>query len=171
MASIFGHSAVSYTLARIIDNKKLKYLLIAAIFSSILPDFDVLAFKLGVAYEHPLGHRGFTHSILFAVVWAYILMKLFGNEAKKIWFLVIFLSTISHGVLDAMTDGGKGVGFFIPFINDRFFLPLRVIKISPVGYKQFFSDWGIQVISSEIKYVLLPCTLILLILYTFKKVR
>ena len=44
MASIFGHSAVSFTLARIIDNKNLKYLLIAAIFSSILPDFDVVAF-------------------------------------------------------------------------------------------------------------------------------
>lgn len=121
MASIFGHSAVSFTLAKIIDNKNLKYLLIAAIFSSILPDFDVVAFKLGIAYEHPLGHRGFTHSILFAAVWAYILMKLFGNQQKKIWFTVIFLSTISHGVLDAMTDGGKGVGFFIPFINDRFF--------------------------------------------------
>jgi len=171
MASIFGHSAVSFTLARIIDNKNLKHLLIAAIFSSILPDFDVVAFKLGIAYEHPLGHRGFTHSIVFAVVWAYILMKLFGNQQKIIWFTVIFLSTISHGVLDAMTDGGKGVGFFIPFINDRFFFPLRVLKVSPVGFKQFFSDWGIQVISSEIKYVLVPCSLILLILYIVKKVR
>lgn len=169
MASIFGHSAVSYALTKIIDNKNLKYLVIAAIFSSILPDVDVVAFKLGVAYEHPLGHRGFTHSIVFAVVWAYILMKILGNEQKKIWFTVIFLSTISHGVLDAMTDGGKGIGFFIPFINDRFFLPLRVIKVSPVGYRQFFSDWGIQVIYSEIKYVLVPCSLILLILYTFKK--
>jgi len=171
MASIFGHSAVGYTLTKLMDNKNLKWLLLAAIISTILPDFDVISFKLGIPYIHPLGHRGFTHSILFALLWALLLMSTLGRQNKTLWFLVIFLSTVSHGILDAMTTGGRGIGFFIPFNNDRFFFPFQVIRVSPLGFKKFFSEWRMQVIFSEIKYVLLPCLLILLFLYLFKKSR
>jgi inner membrane protein len=160
MASVFGHSVVGFTLSRLIDNKNSKYLLFAAIFSTILPDFDVIGFRFGIPYLHPFGHRGFTHSIFFALLWALILMYTIGKTNKLIWFLVIFLSTLSHGILDAMTSGGKGVGFFIPFNNNRFFFPFREIKVSPIGVEKFFSEWGIQVIFSEIKYVFLPCFLI-----------
>lgn len=168
MASIFGHSVVGYTLVKVIDKQSMKWLVIAAIFSTILPDFDVIAFNFGIPYSHPMGHRGFTHSILFALLWAVILMLVLGRKNKPIWFLVIFLSTLSHGILDAMTSGGRGVGFFIPFNNDRFFFPFREIKVSPIGISDFFSEWGMQVVFSEIKYIVLPCLLILVFLY-FKK--
>tara|TARA_R110001592_G_scaffold140302_6_gene361233 strand:- start:1054 stop:1314 length:261 start_codon:yes stop_codon:yes gene_type:complete len=82
MASIFGHSVVGYTVSKIIDNKNTKWLLLAAVFSTILPDFDVIGFKLGIPYSHPLGHRGFTHSILFAVIWALLLMVTIGKEKR-----------------------------------------------------------------------------------------
>src|SRR5437667_359091 len=39
--------------------------IVGAICASV-PDADVGAFGLGIPYEHPLGHRGFTHSLLFA---------------------------------------------------------------------------------------------------------
>lgn len=168
MASIFGHAVVGFMFAKVIDNKGLKYLLIAAIFSTILPDFDVLAFRLGIPYEHPLGHRGFTHSILFALLWAMVLMVTLGRKHKLIWFLVIFLATFSHGILDAMTSGGRGVGFFIPFDNDRFFFPFREIKVSPLGIGKFFSSWGLKVLFSEFKYIVIPCFFILLIRSFFK---
>jgi inner membrane protein len=171
MASVFGHSIVGFTLTKVIDNKHTKWLLIAAIFSTILPDFDVVTFRMGIPYSHSLGHRGFTHSMLFAILWALILMFTLGRKSKLIWFSVIFLSTVSHGVLDAMTSGGKGVGFLIPFNNNRFFFPFREIKVSPLGVSKFFSEWGLQVIFSEIKYILLPCLLILLFSYTFKKLK
>lgn len=161
MASIFGHSVVGFTLSKLLDNKNSKLLLFLAIFSTILPDFDVIGFKFGVSYLHPLGHRGFTHSILFAILWALILMFAFGKKNKLIWFLVIFLSIVSHGLLDAMTSGGEGVGFLIPFNNDRFFFPFREIKVSPIGIKKFFSTWGLNVLLSEIKYIILPCFIIL----------
>jgi inner membrane protein len=35
---------------------------------SIGADIDILAFKFGIPYEAFLGHRGFTHSLLFAAV-------------------------------------------------------------------------------------------------------
>ena len=171
MASIFGHSVVGFTITKLIDNKQTKWLLLAAIFSTILPDFDVIAFKFGIPYEHPLGHRGFTHSILFAVLWALVLMFTIGRKNKLIWFLVIFLSTMSHGILDAMTSGGRGVGFFIPFNNDRFFFPFREIKVSPIGIQKFFSTWGMRVVLSEIKFIVFPCLFILLILGTLKKYK
>ena len=171
MASIFGHAVVGFTITKVIDNKNIKWLLLAAIFSTILPDFDVIAFKFGIAYEHPLGHRGFTHSILFAILWALALMLTIGRKNKLIWFLVIFLSTLSHGFFDAMTSGGKGVGFFIPLNNDRFFFAFREIKVSPIGIEKFFSSWGMKVILSEIKYIVIPCLGILLILKILKKYK
>lgn len=169
MASAFGHAIVGLTLTKVIDNKNLKWLLLLAIFSTILPDFDVVAFKLGIAYEHPLGHRGFTHSIVFAMLWALLLMFTIGKKHKLIWFLVVFFSTLSHGFLDAMTSGGKGVGFFIPFNNDRFFFPFREILVSPLGIKNFFSTWGLHVLFSEFKFIVLPCFLIFIVRFLVKK--
>ncbi|GAA4893686.1 hypothetical protein GCM10023311_17840 [Flaviramulus aquimarinus] len=84
MASVFGHSIVGYTLSKVIDNQNTKWLLIATIFSTILPDFDVVSFKLGIPYEHPLGHRGFSHSIVFSVIWGCILMATLGRKNKRI---------------------------------------------------------------------------------------
>ncbi len=34
----------------------------------MLPDADVLSFKFGLAYGNVFGHRGFTHSLVFAFV-------------------------------------------------------------------------------------------------------
>ncbi|WP_298342015.1 metal-dependent hydrolase [uncultured Algibacter sp.] len=171
MASIFGHVIAGFTISKVIDAKNLKWLLLAAIFSTILPDFDVVGFKFGIHYNHPLGHRGFTHSISFALIWALILMFTLGRKYKAIWFVVVFFSTISHGILDAMTSGGEGVGFFIPFNNDRFFFSFREILVSPLGIKNFFSSWGIKVLFSEFKYILLPCFFIFLVRFLIKKLN
>lgn len=148
---------VGYTIAKVSQDKNLKILVIAAVLSAMLPDIDVISFAFGIPYGSPFGHRGFTHSILFALLWALTLMHFIGKNHKKLWFFVIFLSTVSHGVLDAMTTGGRGVGFLIPFDMTRFFFPLRIIKVSPIGIVNFLSKWGFQVIISELKYVFLPC--------------
>jgi len=169
MASIFGHGLVAFTTSKVIDSKANKLLLFLAIGSTILPDLDVLAFKIGIDYMHPLGHRGFTHSIFFALLWSVVLSFSFGNNRKVIYFIVLFLSTLSHGILDAMTTGGRGVGFFIPFENSRHFLPWRIIQVSPLGIQEFFSEWGIRVILSELKYIAIPCFIILITLYFIKK--
>lgn len=171
MASIFGHGIVGYTLVKVTNKQNLKWLVLAAIFSTILPDFDVIGFNFGIAYGSPLGHRGFTHSILFALLWAVFLMFSLGRNNKVIWFLVIFVSTLSHGVLDAMTSGGKGVGFFIPFNNNRFFFPFQDIRVSPIGIGKFISERGIQVILSEFKYIFLPCFIILAVRFLVVKFK
>jgi len=164
MASLFGHGLVGFTLVKIAKGKTNKLLLFLAIGSALVPDLDVITFGK-IPYSHPFGHRGFTHSIVFALLWATVLSFIFTKTKKKLFFIVIFLSTISHGVLDAITTGGRGVGFFIPFNNERFFFSWKVIKVSPIGISEFFSSWGMQVILNELKYIGIPCLIVLLFLH------
>ncbi len=169
MASLFGHGLIGYTLYKVIDRKESKLLLFIAIISAIFPDIDVLAFHFGIPYSHPFGHRGFTHSIVFALLWAFLFSFSFKKNKRLIYGLIIFLSTISHGILDAFTTGGKGVGFLIPFSNERFFFPFQFIKVSPIGIGRFFSEWGKQVIINELKYIAVPCFLVLILSYFLKR--
>lgn len=130
--------------------------------SAVLPDIDVLAFNLGIPYEHVLGHRGFTHSFFFAALWAGAITELFFRPLQRFsrhwWGLVLyfFICTASHAVLDALTNGGLGVAFFAPFENSRYFFPWRPVQVSPIGAEKFFSEWGWRVIRSEWVYLMLP---------------
>jgi len=169
MASVFGHGLVAYTVTKVADSKSSKLLVFLAIVSSILPDLDVIGFSFGIEYLHPLGHRGFTHSILFALLWSGLLAFFFGKSRQLVFAVVLFLSTVSHGVLDAMTSGGEGVGFLVPFDNSRYFFPFRAIKVSPIGIEKFFSEWGVRVVLSEIQYIAIPCFIILVTLFFIKK--
>ena len=67
--------------------------------------------------------------------------------------------TASHGMLDAMTDGGRGIAFFAPFDDTRYFLPFRPIKVSPIGIA-FLSTRGLTVLWSEFLWVWIPATII-----------
>lgn len=128
---------------------------------TLLPDADVISFRFGIPYESQWGHRGFTHSITFAFL-AGILFSLFSEKLKstpKKVFIWIFLSTLSHSILDALTNGGFGVAAFWPLSSERYFLPFRPIQVSPIGVKGFFSLRGLVVLGSEILVVWLPILL------------
>jgi len=105
-----------------------KRVLVVGTFCSVIPDIDVLGFRFGIHYGNFWGHRGFTHSLLFAALLASaVMLPAFrqaspGLERLPMW-IYFFLATASHGFLDAMTDGGLGVAFFSPFDNRRYFLP------------------------------------------------
>jgi inner membrane protein len=78
-------------------------------------------------------------------------------------FLFVFACTMSQSLLDAMTDGGRGVAFFAPFNNDRYSLPWRPIAASPLSVTRFFTAAGLRVIANEVMWVMLPASLIALI--------
>ena len=137
--------------------------MLIGIVSAILPDIDVLCFNFGIIEPDILAHRGLTHSILFAFIWSIIILFIFHQKEKKHYFLLFlfyFLCTASHGVLDAMTTGGDGITFFLPFTSERYFLPWQVIQVSPIGLKNFFSEWGLEVLISEFKYIGIPSLLL-----------
>lgn len=178
MPSVIGHTIIAATAASLPKNeskKKFWVILLLCIISSCIPDTDVIAFRFGIPYEHMFGHRGFSHSIVFGLIWGGLmtmLYRLIFTKGKTMRLFILFsLVTISHGVLDAMTTGGKGIGFFIPFINERYFLPWRFITVSPLSVSRFFSDWGLRVLGSELLFLGIPCLLILLGRKIFGKVK
>jgi len=160
MPTILTHPAVPLALGLGLGSKTIpKRLLVAGIVASILPDLDVLAFRFGVSYLSEFGHRGFSHSLLFAA-----LVALLGACAwrwfrlgfgRAYWFL--FIATASHGVLDAFTNGGFGVAFLWPFSHQRFFFGPQVIEVSPLSISRFLSERGAAVLTSELLWVWLPC--------------
>jgi inner membrane protein len=75
------------------------------------------------------------------------------------WWLLaalVFLATISHGILDAFTNGGLGVGFLIPFDDTRYFAPWRPIAVSPLSISAFFDGSGWRILANEGFWVGLP---------------
>jgi inner membrane protein len=160
MASLFTHALVAASLGRTAKaewrNRARFWTL--AIFCSVLPDFDVIGFGLGVQYGDLWGHRGMTHSLVFAAVVAILAAGAMGVRAGS-WCkatLLFFSITASHGFLDAMTDGGLGVAFFSPFDTRRYFFPWRPLHVSPIGAGGFFSARGWRVLESELVWVWLP---------------
>jgi inner membrane protein len=68
----------------------------------------------------------------------------------------LFLAIASHGMLDALTNGGLGVAFLAPFSSGRYFFPWRPILVSPISVHRFFSERGVAVLTSELVIVWLP---------------
>jgi len=141
----------------------------------VLPDADVLGLVLGIPYEHIWGHRGMTHSLAFAVLLGIIVPKL-AVPTLFYWSgryaaLVIYFGfvTLSHSLMDALTDGGLGVAFFAPFDATRYFFPWRPIAVSPIGISQFFSPWGLSVLLTEGIWIGVPSCLWLGILQVVRR--
>lgn len=134
-------------------------LLIAGIMVAILPDLDVIGFKLGVQYSDLLGHRGFSHSLLFAFICgiAGFMLAPWLKVGRLMGFTIFFLAVASHILLDAATSGGLGVAVFWPFSSERYFLPWRPIRVSPFSPAAFLSERGFAVLRSEAMWVWLPC--------------
>jgi inner membrane protein len=160
MPTILTHPAVPIAIAiGLGDNVISKRLLFAGIVFSIVPDFDVIAFHFGIPYASAFGHRGLSHSILFALVIALASASFYHclNSTFIKAFSFIFLSAVSHGVLDAFTTGGLGVAFLWPWSAERYFAPLQMIRVSPIGIANFMSPRGVIVLWSEVRWVWLPC--------------
>jgi inner membrane protein len=163
MASIISHPAVPLALSVALGTDRIPpALTAAACAASVLPDIDALGFAAGVPYGHTFGHRGFTHSLFFALMSA-VFCSLFAKRLGATpWtvFAMVFVAAASHGFLDALTNGGMGVAFFSPFSNRRYFLPWHVILVSPIGVSRFVSERGLRVLRSELVWIWLPCSLV-----------
>lgn len=69
MPSILSHPAVPIGIALAAGRARVSTpLLLCGIAASVLPDADVLAFRFGIPYADPFGHRGASHSLALAVL-------------------------------------------------------------------------------------------------------
>ena len=165
MASIISHPAVPLAIGLGLGPDVVpKPLLIAGIVASILPDIDVLSFRLRVQPGTASAHRGLTHSFAFAAILALLGAFAFWSTAEGFLkcFVFLFLSAASHGVLDAFTNGGSGVAFLWPWSSERYFAPFRPILVSPISVSRFLSTRGGHVLISELIWVWMPCFLLAL---------
>ncbi len=169
MASIFGHAVLASSLSiPFTQGLNKTKLILLGIICSILPDADIIAFNFGIPYSHMFGHRGITHSIFFSLILGWLVSRLFypsvNRSIRKSTSLYFVICTLSHAILDAMTTGGRGVAFFAPFTDERYFLPWRFIKVSPIGMDRFFTEWGAEVLKSELIYIGISSIVIFILL-------
>lgn len=158
MPSIISHAAIPLALWYAADRGRISPRLLAAgTAAAMLPDLDVAAFALGIPYADGFGHRGASHSILFAVLIASLgiaackALRARPSQAAA-W---LFVCAISHPLLDTMTSGGLGVALLWPWSEQRFFAPWRPILVSPFA-NGFFSARGMLTLLSELRWVWLP---------------
>ncbi len=162
MASVFGHVAASTAIGFALFPKAVQpATLVLAGFCAFAPDLDVLSFQLGIPYESQWGHRGWTHSIVFAVLFGAVMAGIWHQLGKNkqillpvvVWCIV---STLSHPLLDMLTNGGRGCALWWPFDTSRIFFPFRPVQVSPLGAGAFFSEWGLRVLWSELVWIGFP---------------
>ena len=159
MPTILTHAAVPLTLAAGLGLRRVPpRLLIAGLMAAVLPDLDVIGLRLGVAYAHAFGHRGATHSILAALLSGLIgtVIAPWLRASRRPAALFLAISTLSHPLLDMLTNGGLGVALCWPFLDSRYFFPIRPIVVAPLGLHRLLGPAGWRVITSEWSHVWLP---------------
>jgi inner membrane protein len=175
MASGFSHAVAGLSIGTCFYRPQMpKRVWVAGMVCSVLPDLDVIGFRFGIRYGDFWGHRGFTHSLVFAALLAgAVAAVVFRHGASRIarfpLFAYLFLASASHGVLDAMTNGGLGVAFFSPFDNRRYFLPWRPILVSPIAVPRFFSPRGYAILRNELVWIWLPAILFAALVLTLRR--
>jgi inner membrane protein len=159
MPTIFSHIAVPIAAAVALGSKRIPpSMLLAGMVAAVLPDFDGIAFKLGIHYGGIWGHRGFTHTLGFALVAGLIGMWLARYWKLPAWqgYAWIALCVFSHPLLDTLTNGGVAIPLYWPFSEQRFFSPWRPVEVSPVSFSRFFTHRGADVLLNEVQTIWLP---------------
>lgn len=160
---ILGAAVGEAVLGKKVGNKAMLYGAIAG----TIPDLDVLASHFTDSVTALSIHRGFTHSILFSVLFAPIfgwLVSRFENfKGFKGWSWLFFWAFITHPILDAHTTWGTQL--FWPFdarlafktifvIDPIYTLPflvfviLAMIQKRTAAKRQFYNKMGLWLSSS-----------------------
>ena len=170
MPTIITHSVIAASAAYGFRSKKesIKFFILSIV-CSILPDADVIGYYyLYIPYHHFFGHRGFFHSPFFAVLLSIFIVFIFYRKevtfSKQWWKYVLyfFILTSTHGLFDALTNGGYGIALLSPITNNRFFFPWTPIEVSPLGIKGFLSQRGLAVLTNELLLIWAPSFLIVI---------
>jgi inner membrane protein len=170
MVTPYTHGAFGLGLGKLLTSRRLPVLFWAlTILLPIAPDFDVFFNR---PYGSIWGHRGFTHSLCFALIVGLLVAGLtFKYFQVRFWVLAgfFFVITASHGVLDAFTNGGFGISFFWPF-DDRRFGPWGPIQVQDIGF-EFPDPRTSRSIRTELLWVWLPTGALVLGVMAYRRLR
>jgi inner membrane protein len=176
--SVFSHAVVGSALVACGVRAPRARLIALGAALAVLPDLDVVGLTVGWGLDHPLGHRGLSHSLAAAVglaTFAFFVARDRAPDARHagrgwwVW-LVLVAAAASHGILDAMTNGGRGVAFLAPFSSRRWHFDFRPIEVSPIGVRDFFSARGLEVIANELLWIWLPALALVAAVWAVRRV-
>lgn len=158
MASI-GHVVIGLAAARIARPKDAMtarlYTAIGLATLSLLPDLDVVAFRFGIPYEAPFGHRGASHSLFAAAVLGPLVAWAWSTRPLPLRATIALCTVVlaSHGLLDMLTDGGEGVALLWPVSDARLFFGWQPLAVAPIG-RALLGERGLRVMASELLWFL-----------------
>lgn len=161
MPTVITHALIGLASTSLPAKRPLRLWLLT-VCCALFPDFDGVGFYLGVPYGHMFGHRGIFHSLAFALLLGFGLAYLFlrrRQQPTKSWIgygLLLSLVTASHGLADALTNGGLGVALLAPFDQHRYFFSATPIAVAPLSPRLFLTQRMLAVLVSEACWVWLP---------------
>ena len=131
------HFAPALALAVAIGPQRIGWrLTLAGAACAVLPDADFLLYVLHIdAYSGTYGHRGFTHSIGFALLVGALGALLAGRHPlRSRWLTALYLAlcTASHPLLDGLIDRGICNAWLWPLDGARHCLPWRPVPMQGV---------------------------------------
>lgn len=165
MPTIISHAAVPLAVGLGLGEQRIpRPLLAVGIAASMLPDADVILFRFGTTYESVWSHRGFTHSLGFAILLGLIgALSLRKAIPPLVAFAFVAFCAASHGFLDMMTNGGHGVAILSPLTWQRYFFDWRPIQVSPLAAVRFVKR-AAAVAETELLWIWLPAIVVALVL-------
>lgn len=161
MAS-FGHLAVGMLTGQLHGaaathhprrRRYLAFLLFAAF--ATLPDADLILVALGGRDSGAVGHRGASHSLVMAAavgVACGFFLRRRGVPAMRT-AIAITVAVGSHGLLDTIGEGGRGIPLLWPFSDHRFMSPWRPLPDAP-RVQDYLSHEGVTSLLAEFCYFL-----------------
>ena len=159
MPTIMTHAAIPIALAVAAGPQRIpREVAVMGVVLAMLPDADVFGFGFGIQYADEWGHRGATHSIMFALLFSVALGIVWREVRTTVHFAFLALCMASHGLLDMFTDGGLGIALLWPYDEARHFAAHTPIRVSPIG-SGFFSMRGLETLLSELKWVWIPAAI------------
>ena len=118
------HTVLGACVGEALAGKKLgKHAMFWGALANNIPDVDVITSFWMSQADSLLAHRGFTHSILFALLFPFILAFILSRWHKnklmlfKDWWILIASGMFIHIFIDSLTS--YGTGWFEPFSHHR----------------------------------------------------
>lgn len=167
---VLGAAVGEAVLGKKIGNKAMLYGAIAG----TIPDFDVLASNFTDTVTALEMHRGFTHSILFSIIFApifgWLVSRYESYKDFKGWSLLFFWGFLTHPLLDAFTTWGTQLFwpfeyrvafksifvidplYTVPFIG---FLVLTMFHKRTTKKRRFYNNMGLIISTSYLALSLL----------------
>jgi inner membrane protein len=162
MPTILTHAALPLIAAWGLGPKRLPpRLAVVGALVAVVPDVDVVGRAFGVSPDSLLGHRGVTHSLAAALLLALAGSWLLSRRLPwRTSLPFLSLASMSHGLTDMLTDGGKGIALLWPFSSARLFAPFRPVEVSPILLRGIENGKLPIVLASELIWLVAPATLV-----------